>query len=88
MNKEKRIYSLTEAAYLITEGCEDYKINRDEIDANKCYFVFPDNQQVQDIINVYKNTKIIYVDLKKYNAAYKKIRQAIYNKRSEDDFNG
>lgn len=84
MDKEKRIYSLTMAAFIIHEGCEEYEIKRDEVDKDKCYFVFPQTEEVADIIFEYQNTKTIYVDLRKYNRIYKGLKQEIYKMRMEE----
>lgn len=88
MNKEKRIYSLNEACFLIYKGCTDYKISKDEVNKSKCYFTFPETQEIEDMISEYRDVQDVYVNIKQYNRIYKKIRQEIYKMRMGDEING
>lgn len=87
MDKDKRIYSLNEIAYLLYRGCKEYKILKDEVNKSKCYFTFPQTEEIEDLITEYRDVQDVYVNIKQYNRIYKEIRKMIYLKRMEDEVN-
>ena len=75
----RRIYSLNLAAYLLNHGLRYLSIEQDEDIPDKKYFLFEESEQVEKLVNDYKNNQ----DLKKFIKSYKELKTLLGKSKSE-----
>ncbi|MDM5199238.1 DUF5659 domain-containing protein [Fictibacillus enclensis] len=74
MDTAKKMLSKNKANFIYTNGIKWTAVKKDEVTGKK-YFVFPETEQVQDLIDEY-NTHPLY---KRLFANYKVVNQALRN---------